>query len=181
MSIPMIVRDFFGGAITASTRTDLIDAADIRQVPDTQEVLLYTNSSVSIIVEILERVEANDPVEAVRFHFDSVAHDNCAQSPIVEDVILPPNDRQNDRTPSAIVLKGEQKVTKFNRTTPDSVKILMALYRVEDKATDIVVTFNIPVASTDGGAVDPTAYQVVESEFDQFTRSFKIKDFSLFI
>ena len=39
------------------TRIYLIDRdSDIRQIPDTQEVLLYPDSDVSIIVEVLQRV-----------------------------------------------------------------------------------------------------------------------------
>lgn len=39
---------------------------DLRQVPDTQEVFLYPGSSVSIIVEILERVEPSHFDDAIR-------------------------------------------------------------------------------------------------------------------
>lgn len=41
--------------------------SQLRQVPDTQEVFLYPDSDVSIIVEILERVEPSDFSEAARF------------------------------------------------------------------------------------------------------------------
>jgi hypothetical protein len=40
---------------------------DIRQVPDTQEVLLYPDSDVSLIFEILERVDEEDPQDAAKF------------------------------------------------------------------------------------------------------------------
>lgn len=39
----------------------------IRQVPDNQEVFLYPDSSISIIVEVLERVAENDDEEAAKF------------------------------------------------------------------------------------------------------------------
>lgn len=39
---------------------------DIRQVPDTQEVFLYPDSSVSIIVEILQRIDPPDFRDAAK-------------------------------------------------------------------------------------------------------------------
>ena len=84
-------RELFGGAITARTAPDLIDASfvhqkeclrrnanalylrDVRQVPDTQEVFMYPNSSVSIILEILQKVEPSQLDEAIRYNL-SRAH-----------------------------------------------------------------------------------------------------------
>ena len=39
---------------------------DFRQIPDTQEVFLYPESSVSIIVEILQRVAPNENSDAAQ-------------------------------------------------------------------------------------------------------------------
>ncbi|KAJ8078569.1 hypothetical protein AAF712_001430 [Marasmius tenuissimus] len=171
--------NLFGGTITANGPSGLLDASDIRQVPDTQEVFLFPNSSVSIIVEILERVQPSDYEEAVKFHFGSLAHDNNATSEKVDSVSVIPNDR-GDKTPSAIVLSGMQSVSKYNRTQVDEVRILMALYRVEEKPIDLVVTFNVPLTSADGGAIDAQGLKAVEQQFDTFIRSLKIVDFGLF-
>ncbi|KAF8969805.1 hypothetical protein BDZ97DRAFT_160880 [Flammula alnicola] len=174
-----ILRELFGGAITAQTAPDLIDASDIRQVPNTQEVFMYPQSNVSVILEILQRVERSHYDDAIRFHFDSLAHDNSARSATVESVVMIPNDR-GDGTPSAIVLKGVQMVPKFNHTTPDKVQIFMALFRVESKAADLVLTFNVPVESVDGGAVDSGGLENAEADFNTFVRSLRIVDFGLF-
>lgn len=82
-----ITRQLFGGAITAQTPPDLLDAScvsfakqcgvlswfvnssDVRQVPDTQEVFMYPRSNVSIILEILQRVEASHYNDAIRYCF----------------------------------------------------------------------------------------------------------------
>ena len=114
-----------------------------------------------------------------RFHFDSLAHDNDSRLSTVKEVTVVSNDR-GDNTPSAIVLKGEQLVPKFNKRTPDQVKILMAVFRVEDKNIDVVVTFNIPVEAADGGAVAAEDVAKVESDFGALVKSFRIVDFSLF-
>jgi hypothetical protein len=44
----------------------MIHNSTLRQIPDTQEVLLYPHSNVSIIVEILQRVERSHFNEAIR-------------------------------------------------------------------------------------------------------------------
>ncbi|KIM48849.1 hypothetical protein M413DRAFT_438024 [Hebeloma cylindrosporum] len=174
-----VLRELFGGAITAQSAPDLIDASNIRQVPDTQEVFIYPHSNISIIVEILQRVEHSDLNDAIRFHFDSLAHDNSARSAEVENVAAIPNDKQNETLP-AMVLKGHQMVPKFNHTAPDKVQILMALFRVESKLVDLVVTFNIPLESVDGGAVNSRDAEKAKVDFDTFSRSLRIVDFGLF-
>lgn len=98
---------------------------------------------------------------------------------MVHDVKVIPNDRGDD-TPSAIVLSGTQNVPKFNRTTPDKVQILMALYRVEQKNIDLVVTFNIPTQSDDGGAVGTEGLDTATSHFNSFIQSLRIVDYGLF-
>ena len=115
----------------------------------------------------------------LRFHFGSVAHDNSAQSAEIEGIFEIPNDR-GDNTPPAIALKGVQLVPKFNSTIADRVRIMMAVFRVESKAIDVVVTFNIPVVSADGGAIGNEDVERFETDFDTFVRSFRIIDFGLF-
>ncbi|KAJ7470542.1 hypothetical protein FB451DRAFT_1254062 [Mycena latifolia] len=178
MSFP--TRKLFGGAITAAAPASLVDASDLRQVPDTQEVLLYPDSSVSIIVEILERVEADDDDPAIRYHFDSLAHDNSAESTVVDAVAVIPNTR-GDNTPPAITLSGVQFVPKFKLTTPDQVRVLMALFRMKNKRVDLVVTFNVPVKAQDDGAVDDEGWNDMQIHFDAFVRSLCIVDFGLFV
>lgn len=166
---------------------------DIRQIPDNQEVLLYPDSSITIIVEVLERVAASDNDDAIRyrtvssltssaitiiyirFHFDSLAHDNSSQENEVLKTSLVINDR-GDGTPSAVILEGTQQVPKFNRGEPDKVKIYMALYRVEQRGVDLLVVFNAPIVSDDG----PADQQVAASHFNIFTRSLRVEDFGLF-
>ena len=114
-----------------------------------------------------------------RFHFQSLAHDNSARSATVQSVNVVPNDRGDD-TPSAIVLKGVQLVDKFNHTTPDRVQIFMALYRIESKAIDLVLTFNVPLDSVDEGKADDTTVEKAEVDFDAFVRSLHIVDCGLF-
>jgi len=172
-------RQLFGGAITVTLPQNLLDASDLRQVPDTQEVFLYPSSSISLIVEVLQRADPSDPKDAVKFHFEALAHDNSAQSQAVHEVTIIPNGRGDD-TPSVILLSGTQTVPKFNRPTPDEVRILMALYRVESKNIDLVMSMNIPVTSADGGAADADKLASATKDFDVAAKSLHIVDFGLF-
>jgi len=71
-------------------------------------------------------------------------------------------------------------VPKFNRPTADKVIVYMALLRVLSKGIDLVLTFNVPVEATDGGAVDSTGVERAEADFNAFVQSLSIVDFSLF-
>ncbi|EIN03631.1 Mog1p/PsbP-like protein [Punctularia strigosozonata HHB-11173 SS5] len=177
-------RDLFGGAITAVIPTRLIDASDLRQVPDTQEVFLCPDSDVSIIFEILERVQPDDPQDAAKFHFDSVAHDNSALSSSVDSVFVSSSPSAGNDTPSPVTLIGNQLVAKFNRTTPDRVRILLALYRVQrpNVNIDFVVTCNVPInpALPDEQIAGDQAYQSAKKDFEQVVQSLLIVDYGLF-
>ncbi|EJD05999.1 Mog1p/PsbP-like protein [Fomitiporia mediterranea MF3/22] len=175
------LRQLFDGAITAELPDALVDASTVRQVPDTQEVFFSPTSDVSYIIEILQRVEPDDPTEAAKFHFDSLAHDNDALSSSVSSVIVP-DDYKPDApgTPSPILLDGSQKVTKFNRQTPDDVRILLAVYRVASKGVDIVLSANLPIAKETGGGLTEADFNIANDAFLNAARSLKIIDFGLF-
>ncbi|KAG8698579.1 hypothetical protein FRC09_007161 [Ceratobasidium sp. 395] len=178
--------DLFGGAITVTLPSNLIDASDLRQVPDTQEVLLSPESEVSVVVEILERVEPNDAHEVAKFHFDSLAHDNDVgtqpESTTIQQVVIPtPSEPINPLVLS--VLRGTQLVPKFNRIHPDTVKLFLAVYRVHEKNIDVVLVFNVPVEAEKEGSAVPFGgekYIAWVNAFEEATRTFKIVDYGLF-
>jgi len=179
MSLQRRTRELFGGAIVADAPTYLIDASDLRQVPDTQEVLLYPDSEVSIVVEILQSVKPTDSDDIAKFHFDSLAHDNSAVDfSIIQTSVLV--DDHGDNTPSPIVLEGNQKVPKFNHVAPDEVRILLAVFRVKEKNADLVVTFNVPIKKPGMPPVPETIVSAARLDFDVFVRTLCIKDFDLF-
>ncbi|KAF8710786.1 HEC/Ndc80p family, partial [Rhizoctonia solani] len=169
------------GAITVQLPAGLTDASDLRQVPDTQEVFLAADSDVSIVCEILERVAPDDPVEVAKFHFDSLSHDNDAVSSTVEIVNTPAQQPVSTSPIKLSILQGTQLVPKFNRTHPDTVKILLAVYRVVDKSIDLVLTFNVPVqAEKEGSAVDAEGAKRWTDAYEAAVSSLKIVDFGLF-
>jgi len=159
-------------------------------------VFLYPNSSISIIVEVLERVAESDDKEAAkfgglfislennrqrlpRFHFSSLADDNSAASSSIERVARIPKDKGDD-TPSPIVLQGTQLVRKFNSAVLDTIHILLAVFRIESKNVDLVLSMNIPLETVEG-KVDDAKYQQARLDFDTAVKSLRILDFGLFV
>ena len=120
-------------------------------------------------------------IDLLRFHFDSLAYDNDATSHVVDNVTVVPNGLgASDSTPSAILLSGIQAVPKFNRSTPDKVQIFMALFRVDWKNADLVVTFNVPTLAAEGEGVTQEQFDAAHSDFDIFIRNLAIVDDGLF-
>ncbi|KAI0685482.1 Mog1p/PsbP-like protein [Cytidiella melzeri] len=171
-------RALFGGAIEVTLPQTLVDASDLRQVPDTQEVFLYPDTSASIIVEVLERVAVSNDDEAARFHFDSLAHDNSATATEVLNVEVRTESR--GETPSPIILHGTQSVPKFNSSIPDDVHIFLALYRIQSKNVDLALTMNVPVKTSDTGAVSAEGLAAVKHDFYVAAITLSILDFGLF-
>ena len=113
-----------------------------------------------------------------RFHFDALAHDNSAEKAEIEQIGGIPNARR-DATPSAIVLQGTQLIKKSDPDAADTVKILMALYRVQEKNVDLLATFNIPLVQASGVMSEAEFLQTIH-DFREFATSLKIIDFGLF-
>ncbi|RPD65918.1 Mog1p/PsbP-like protein [Lentinus tigrinus ALCF2SS1-6] len=193
-------KELFGGSITTTLPTTLIDASNFRQVPDTQEVFISRDSGVSIIVEVLQSVDATELREAARcvvssswiqvqwvkpaclyvsLHFDALAHDNDAKTKQVNETTDVPNG-SDGTTPDPVVLYGTQTVQKFNSQSADEVRILLALYRVLDRNIDLVMTMNVPMASADGGAVSEEDWNEAKAAFEIAAKSLRILDYGLF-
>jgi hypothetical protein len=158
---------------------------------------MYPDSGTSIIVEILEMVEPPQLEDAIksaffvcpsasplshrvrRFHFDSLANDNSAKASNIEKISLPLSS-EDKATPAPILLKGVQSIPKFNRSTLDTVRIYMGLFRIRSKNADLVVSFNVPIAAQDGNAVGAAGQEKAEADFKTFVESLSIVDFELF-
>ena len=69
---------------------------------------------------------------------------------------------------------------KFNKRHPDDVTILLAVFRVDAKNTDIVLTCNVPVETTIGTGVGLDALSGELEVFKKAVEEFKIVDFGLF-
>jgi hypothetical protein len=97
----------------------------------------------------------------------------------VKEVQTIPNDR-GDKTPSAIILTGQQDVKKFNKISVDDVRIFLAIYRVEEKGVDLVLSFNYPMKAGDGVVRTEEQYITTKQAFHSIATSLCIVDFDLF-
>lgn len=146
----MPLYPLFGGAITVSLDGDYLDASDMRQVPDNQEVLLSRTTNVSVIVEVLQCVAAHTSADGMRQgvhdHFDSLAHDNSAQHTKVERVdAVECASPAAGATPTPSFLHGTQVIPKFGKVQDlDTVHVYVALWRLPSKNVDLVLSVNDP-------------------------------------
>lgn len=169
----MTVYPLFGGAISLTLDGHYLDASLVRQVPDNQEVLLSRDSNVSVILEVLQCVaqetEARAMEQGVRYHFDSLAHDNSAVSSELNAVEAADGAAPPGQTPTPSTAHGRQTVPKFGKhADEEEVTIYVALWRLPSKNVDLVLSLN-----------DPTG-QLSAVQFSAMAASLRIQDWGLF-
>ncbi|KAI7864368.1 hypothetical protein BDF14DRAFT_1835667 [Spinellus fusiger] len=190
----MSTRLLFGGAIVAPVKNSFMDASTVRQIPDNQEVFVDTTTQQSLIVELLEQVEAQGE-EVPRLHFAQLASDNNALAVTVDTVrmltpaatipLLPPG------STSIYQLYGHQQVAKFNeaeKNAYNSVSIIMTVVRLGQVKTDVIITINIPTTLAQESSEQTSApvtssidTQEVEAEILQLLSQLEVKDWTLFV
>jgi len=86
-------------------------------------------------------------------------------------------------------LKGSQIVAKYNESSPNAKNFLflyMAVIRLQNVTTDILVTLNHPLvlgpagSSAHSGVMSIGDAAIADQRFKDFVHSFSIKDWSLF-
>lgn len=170
----MTVYPLFGGAISLTLEGNYLDASLMRQVPDNQEVLLSHDSDVSVILEVLQCVAPGTDKAAmeqgVRYHFDSLAHDNSAVSSELDAVDAPESgSAPAGTTPAPATAHGRQTVPKFGKhENEQAVTIYVALWRLPAKNVDLVLSLN-----------DPTG-RFTAAPFRAAAASLQIHDWGLF-
>lgn len=178
MAASGVKHPLFGGAVSLWLPKQFMDASDFRQVPDNQEVLLAGDSDVSVIVEVLQQATEGSSQgaldRAARFHFDSLAHDNSALEAHVEYVEAPAGEKAAapPATPAPALVCGTQRVRKFGKASEeDSVHIWAAVWRVEAKNVDLVLSVNDPAT---------TGLDQVDAWFRHAAQTLRIEDYGLF-
>ncbi|GAM27938.1 hypothetical protein SAMD00019534_111140 [Acytostelium subglobosum LB1] len=185
-------RELYGGAIHATVPIRFIDVAQIRRIPDHQELLVDDKTDQSIIIELLERQEHVPDDQSIQFHFNVVAD----ESDVAPDKRLILNQRQLTsadmphfaNSVPKYILKARQMVAKFNETAENTVNVYMAIIRLERCKTDLLITYNEPVllapnsssVNAVGGTVPSTSEHDAEQLFIRLLSSIKIVDYSLF-
>lgn len=181
----------YGGAITTYLPEGFLDTSLLREVPDTQEV--YVNGredgesyddglarNESVVVDLLERVEACDDLQALREHVAEIcSFDGSAEAAPFAKLETLAGGQQ-----ACVVFESVDKWGK--RELNETVALCVGLIRLEDVATDVVITVHVPVAGSrqselaQGQQLPPTvvaAYRLLL----RMIREFKVVDRSLFV
>ncbi|OAX41312.1 Mog1p/PsbP-like protein [Rhizopogon vinicolor AM-OR11-026] len=149
----------------------------MQEIPDSQEIFVYRDSGANIIIDILQRVNKEDPEAAAKFHLDAIAEDNDA---IEHHSVLVQRPTANELFPT--VLDGRQTLKKAGSI--HHLRTLFALFRIKEKNHDVVVSFNMPTETGDGpgsnGAITAEQEQAIESDFYRVVDSLRIVDYNLF-
>ncbi|XP_055520941.1 ran guanine nucleotide release factor isoform X2 [Leucoraja erinacea] len=189
-------RTLFGGAFSVTLPPHSIDVSDIREIPDNQEVFLHSATDQSIIVELLEYQRQVPDVDAARYHFEDVTAINGALGEAGTEVLsVEPmgRDQMALRELSSVwFLSGRQHVAKFNEQAKNTVNIHLALFRLPQYTTDILVTFNDPTMisphsssvgldpSQSGGSSSGAAPCWTPEQFHAAVRSLRLLDPAVF-
>ncbi|KAI8055162.1 hypothetical protein BDF22DRAFT_654081 [Syncephalis plumigaleata] len=151
------IHNLFGGAIHAAIPKQFIDVSEIREVPDNQEVFADNETEESIIVELLELDSSITNADCASCngnnsaHFKQIAEDNeSPNTQIVNLVALTSHDIPNmpisrhDWLPTGWTTTSSQVPRDF-RNFLNTVDIFLAVIRLPQVTTDILITVNVPV------------------------------------
>ncbi|RKO86771.1 hypothetical protein BDK51DRAFT_18003 [Blyttiomyces helicus] len=173
-------RHLYGGAICVNIPASYLDASQLRQIPDNQEVFVEGDSDKSIVIELLEPAEGNEPA---RWHYQQLAEDNEAHSAAVSSIQTLSPTADTPRLPPmtrATLLTGIQTVSKFNQTTPATVSVLLAVVHLSQAKTDVVITLNRPLVEGVSEGIEHMAAASALQEMKLLLQSLEVKDWSLF-
>ncbi|KAM0754020.1 Mog1p/PsbP-like protein [Meredithblackwellia eburnea MCA 4105] len=187
-------RQLYGGAITAPIPLGYTDASTLRQVPDEQEVWIDNNSNTSIIIEVLQQPTATltDDDDMATVHWQSLAHDNDAiTQTILSTYTLPltttqkQQQQQEFKVEGPTIVIGHQTIAKFNANIPDTVLIQLAIWRIPQKNTDLVLSVNFPIKQANSNNDNSQSQEerdpsTAKKVFQDILNGLVIKDFGLF-
>lgn len=187
-------RELYGGAITVELPTTMIDASDIRQIPDHQEVFLSNTTLTSLIFEINQYVPQPDPA-ALYYHFTdviappdrlngeldsptqlSLATDSIKDFPayLVHGSITSPE--VDKKAPTNLPVEWQQTPPTTDYTT----QCYQLVMRMQKYGTDFCVRLNVPlkelVEKGEAEAEDVVARGIME----RIVATLDIKEFGLF-
>ncbi|KAJ1911314.1 hypothetical protein LPJ71_002967 [Coemansia sp. S17] len=165
----------------------MTDISLLRQVPDHQEVFADAQTDASIIIEILESVP-HKGIEALEYHYEQVSDLNADDQPH-QFLHVGPLSLDSVAKDSAFILCGQQEAAKFNEgaQAKNTVVVCMALLRLPEHSTDILVTKNTPtrISSKSSSHTDSQQPMVVDAkrlleEFTAMLKTFTINNRDIF-
>ncbi|ODV81845.1 Mog1p/PsbP-like protein [Suhomyces tanzawaensis NRRL Y-17324] len=175
----------YGGAaladIAISPSQALVDVSRIRQVPDTQEVFIIEDQSLtsntskwdqSVIFDLLERVELDEYDAAIGMHLEDIAEG--ATNHFVEAVAT----KTGEPAHLSYFCVENPRRDRREPDLPGAVVTMVALIRLARVATDVLITMNVPVASE--AAMGAVAESEAYKKFRDISGSYTIHDWELF-
>lgn len=209
MSLQFALRELYGGAITVRLPTDVVDASDLREIPDHQEVFLSGKTLTSIIFEINEyQQQASVVSESPN---NTASADEVAASYHLNDVV-DTTDRLSDAGVQTVPTRlSQSSVSKYPayqttatiispeidrskkstlpvawQTNPaqkeQQIGVIQLLIRMQDYATDLCVRINVPLKEF-GDSQSEAAQKEASVALDamrSIIESIDVKDFGLF-
>ncbi|ORX46477.1 Mog1p/PsbP-like protein [Hesseltinella vesiculosa] len=182
-------QPLFGGAMSTTVKASYLDASQIRQIPDNQEVFIDMNTQQSLIIELLEKVEHLNE-EAARFHFEQIAEHNHASSYSIKSVEHESVDVAAPHLPldtTVYFVRGMQNVAKFNEEAVNHVELVVAIVRLNKVDTDVIISLNVPtqVAAEssemkDINQIEASSVQAIVQEIKLVVASLQVNDWGLF-
>lgn len=206
MSLELVSKELYGGAITVQLPSDVIDASDLRQIPDHQEVFLSDKTLTSIVIEINEYQ-----------HMDTDLSDNTAsvdeRAAIyhVTDVLEPPDHLTESGVQTSTVKLSQPSISRYPayqstatiiaseidrasrpilplawQTNPaqkeQQVGLIQLLIRMQDYGTDICVRINVPLVELGDAQSEPAQKEanMASEVMKHIIETLDIGDFSLF-
>ncbi|XP_078234407.1 ran guanine nucleotide release factor isoform X1 [Pogona vitticeps] len=136
-------HQLFGGAFSAFLPPGSLDVSEMRQVPDNQEVFAHPSTDQSVIVELLEYQAGVPDENAAKYHFEDMA-DASATTEILSQEPLSVHLLVLEGCSSAWHLTARQLVAKFNEEAKNEVTMYLALLRLPQYGTDVLLSFNDP-------------------------------------
>ncbi|KAI8917377.1 Ran-interacting Mog1 protein-domain-containing protein, partial [Entophlyctis helioformis] len=142
-------RPLYGGAMTAAVPANFVDASQLREVPDHQEVFVDMTGESSMIVELLEAEDGDNVVMSAQRHYAQLADDNDATGPDARVVSV--QEISAAQLPQALqqakvaLLVGVQRIAKFRErgeAAKNTVGIYLGIMHLPTVGTDVLVTFN---------------------------------------
>ena len=165
--------------MTISLPASFVDVSQVRQIPDNQEVFVNMQNDQSVIVELLELEAEVADADAGKHHFDTLAAANEAESAsevLRVDTLGVADVPRFPPSTAASLLTGRQLVAKFNKKDRDIVDIYLAVVRLREHTTDVLVSFNLPRPAGDLDVPAPMDADAVR----QCVSTLAVLDYGLF-
>lgn len=193
MSLAFAARELYGGAIVAQLPIDVVDASNLRQVPDHQEVFLSDKTLTSIIFEINQYQTESSIVSQTGSESATSTGDEAAASYHLNDVIEAPDHLSASGIQTVPVKLAQASVGRFpayqstatiispeiDRHAKSSLSVtwqtnpprtecqigtLQLLVRMQAYATDLCVRINIPLRELGDGQSEAAQAEVAGAE-----------------